>query len=207
MMEDGKGKGESGRGRGAIPSAKASAEASAETLRTGFQPPFSPLHSPFSIFLLPSVVTRWGPVLAWMAGIFYFSSRSDPLSSVPSPGYGISVGNLAHVAEYAGLSILLHRALAWKDEEDNVSSSSDPLRAGNPTTTNPISASPNFTSHPSLVAFVVALIYALSDELHQELVSGRSFELDDVAYDLAGMVIALVFIWIRDHLRQSLNSK
>ncbi|MFQ5596364.1 MAG: VanZ family protein [Anaerolineae bacterium] len=105
-----------------------------------------------------------------MAGIFYFSSRPDPLSSLPSPGYGISVGNLAHIAEYAGLAALLHRARS--NESPNTSAQQTNQRT-NPRTPNPS------TSLGSSGSFGASLLttfaYALSDELHQELVPGRAF--------------------------------
>ena len=55
-----------------------------------------------------SALSTWGPVLAWMAVIFAFSS-------VPSLGSGLSydyaLRKAAHVTEYAILFALLMRAL------------------------------------------------------------------------------------------------
>lgn len=42
------------------------------------------------------VIERWGPALVWMAGIFYSSSRSNPLEFLPPAGQKDPVGNMAH---------------------------------------------------------------------------------------------------------------
>lgn len=67
------------------------------------------VHFPSSIFRL---VERWAPVLFWMAVVFYFCSRPNPLGSLPSPGQQESASKVAHFAEYAGLLLLLYRALS-----------------------------------------------------------------------------------------------
>lgn len=51
----------------------------------------------------------------------------------------------------------------------------------------------------------MALAYAISDELHQEFTPGRSFELADVGYDLAGMIAALGVIWMAENGRGKLD--
>ncbi len=63
------------------------------------------------MFRRSRLVRYWASVFIWMAGIFYFSSRRDPLGFLPSSGHGIGVERLAHISEYAGLTALLHRAL------------------------------------------------------------------------------------------------
>jgi len=72
------------------------------------------INSPvFSIFRL---VERWGPVLVWMVGIFYFSSRPDPLGFLCSGQDTVGVDKLAHMGEYAGLAALLYRALTGRQK-------------------------------------------------------------------------------------------
>ncbi|MBC8249266.1 MAG: VanZ family protein [Anaerolineales bacterium] len=119
---------------------------------------------------------RWGPVFIWMAGIFYFSSRPDPLAFLPSSRRGIDIGNLAHIGEYAGLTALLHRALREQGSGGDFS----------PT-----------PPHLCTLA-LISLAYAVLDELHQELVPGRDFELADIGHDLAGIIAALGLIWVRE---------
>jgi hypothetical protein len=46
-----------------------------------------------------------------MAGIFYFSSRPDPLPFLPSKGHRNVINRAAHFSEYAVLYLLLHRVL------------------------------------------------------------------------------------------------
>ena len=126
-----------------------------------------------------------------MAGISYFSSRSDPLDFLPSSGRGNGIGNLAHMGEYAGLAALLHRALSsdkgvdrekGKGEIEERRDTSVSLHRG----------------RRLKVVFALALAYAVLDEFHQELSPGRSFELADIGYDLAGIVVALGLIWLRE---------
>lgn len=115
------------------------------------------------------VVKRWLPVILWMTGIFYFSSRTDPLDFLPSSKQGAYWGMAAHFAEYAGLTILLHRALSRS----------------------------RTSLHPFAPA-LIALAYAILDELHHELVPGRRFELGDIGLDVTGIVVALGTIWGRN---------
>lgn len=81
-----------------------------------------PPHPGISAPLLPNVgqtktvlahaIRYWVPVVLWMAAIFYGSSRKSlpgPLSW-PSTG-GFILGKATHMVEYAGLLVLLHRAL------------------------------------------------------------------------------------------------
>ena len=111
-----------------------------------------------------------------MAGIFYFSSRPDPLGSLPSSGRSIDIERLAHIGEYAGLTALLHRALREQGSGGDLSSA------------------PPHLCTPALIA----LAHAFLDELHQELTPGRGFELDDIGYDLVGIITALGLIWVRE---------
>ncbi|HEC35512.1 MAG TPA: VanZ family protein [Anaerolineae bacterium] len=123
---------------------------------------------------------RWGPVLFWMAGISYFSSRSYPLGPLSRSEHSDVINRVAHFAEYAGLAALLHRAAAEGGREHRA----------------------------SWVSLVVSLAYAIFDELHQKFVPGRGFELADVGYDLAGAIVALGLIWVwsasprRRHVRR-----
>ncbi len=59
---------------------------------------------------MPSALARaWLPVLAWAAVIFAFSSVPDLGTGLGS--WDLLLRKLAHVAEYAVLGALLHRAL------------------------------------------------------------------------------------------------
>ena len=116
-----------------------------------------------------------------MAGIFYFSSRPDPLGFLPSSRRGIDIDRLAHIGEYAGLVALLHRALREQGGGGDLSS-----------------ASPHLCT-----SALIALAYTVLDEVHQELTPDRGFELADIGYDLAGVITVLGIVWTRDRLWRS----
>jgi hypothetical protein len=110
------------------------------------------------------LVLRWGPVVSWMAGIFFFSSQSEPLGTVSEGPHGELVGRLSHVGEYAVLAFLLYRALGHTENG---------WRAVG-------------------IAFAATLIYALTDEVHQRFVPGRECSLVDLGYDALGAAAALL---------------
>ena len=74
--------------------------------------------------------------------------------------------NAAHIAFYAVLAVLIRRALV-----------------------------PAGIRSPAVTAFVVTMLYALSDELHQHFVPGRTASVFDLALDavgaLAGLAVAV----------------
>jgi len=153
----------------------------------------------FKLFRPSRPVSNWAPLLLWMAGIFYFSSRRDPLGFLPSSRHGINIGKLAHIVEYAGLGALLYRALSnggKRQTSSGFSDPPDPCVAGNPDVTALSGHWPAGVGRSLLVSFTIALAYAILDELHQELVPGRDFALADIGCDLAGMTAALGLIWL-----------
>ena len=119
------------------------------------------------------LIRYWAPVFIWMAGIFYFSSRPNPLDFLPPSRYTSSIDKIAHVSEYAVLAFLLYRALKKRG-----SSSFAP---------------PRFSTS-ALIAFA----YAVFDEIHQEFVPNREMQLVDLGYDLVGIIAALGLIWMRE---------
>jgi VanZ family protein len=162
----------------------------------------------FELFRRSRLVQDWAPVLLWMAGIFYFSSRHAPLGFVPaSPGQRVSVGKMAHFVEYAGLAILLYRALAGRQQQ--IADSPEQEKGSNLDNQIPMAKavigpqrSVVSSAEPSVVVFTIAFAYAILDELHQEFVPGRGFDLFDIGYDLAGMTAALGLIWLWNHRAQ-----
>lgn len=116
---------------------------------------------------LPSL-SRWLPLLLWMAGIFYFSSRPEPLDFAPPALNRGILGRGLHIAEYAGLTLLAYRAVEDKESQGRITR----MRW----------------------AGAIAFLYALSDELHQHWVPGRAFSLFDIALDSAGIALALLLL-------------
>lgn len=105
----------------------------------------------------------WAPPLVLMAVIFFFSSQPDLNSGL---GTIDLVGRkLVHFAEYALLALLLWRALRTR---------LDMRRA-------------------ALAAFLLASLYAASDEFHQSFVDGRNGSPVDWLIDSAGAGLAMLW--------------
>jgi len=109
-------------------------------------------------------IKYWFPAIIYGILIFYFSSV--PGESVPV--LFIYQDVVFHIIEYAIFAFLISRA----------------LKAYNP----------GMNYRPRFLWVVCAvIIYALSDELHQYFVSGRSASFIDVFYDGLGAVIINIF--------------
>lgn len=134
----------------------------------------------------------------WMAVIFCYSAQNADESSEESNAIGMLVGRIvysdfnawpkeeqiafaekwsypirktAHMTEYAILGFLLVGAMA-----------------------NPRRRSQSIF----LMAFLVAVLYAASDEFHQYFVPGRACRLTDVGFDSAGAAVGVLvggFFW------------
>ncbi len=109
----------------------------------------------------------WLPPLALMTVIFLLSAQ-------PSLDSGLgpidTIGRkLVHFAEYALLALLWWRALRTQTDEHRA----------------------------ALAAFVVASLYAVSDEWHQSFVEGRSGNALDWAIDSAGAGATLAWLRLR----------
>ena len=112
----------------------------------------------------------WMPPLIYMAAIFHFSSESQPLPQLTEHVWD----KILHTIEYAGLAILLFRAL---DGEGL-----DPWRSG-------------------ILTLLLVSAYGASDEWHQSFVPLRSSDVYDWMTDtLAGIIGAaacVVFARVR----------
>jgi VanZ family protein len=100
-----------------------------------------------------------------MAIIFAASSTATP------PGIAPWVPDkLMHLLAYAGLGVLLLRALSrrWMDR---------------------------VTPRIGLVAVAIAALYGASDEIHQSFVPGRSMETLDLLADATGAALASSVFW------------
>jgi VanZ family protein len=118
----------------------------------------------------------WLPVVVYMAAIFSLSSISQP---PPLPSGLLFSDTSLHAALYAGLAAVMMRACAggtWH----------------------------GVSSRRGIWSTTGATLYGVTDEFHQLLVPGRTFDVVDMAADGIGAVIAVVVIlaWgiIRRHV-------
>lgn len=117
------------------------------------------------------------PVIIWMALIFYFSSR-ESIGITETLIFDFIIFKTLHIIEYAILYFLLYRAFSI------------------------IQGKKLKTIHMTY-AFLIALIYAVIDELHQTFVPTREGRLRDVFIDMIGIGGMIVIIKRLNFLRSS----
>jgi VanZ family protein len=110
-------------------------------------------------------VVLWGPVIAYMAVLFYIQSQS----TLPSPPGGISDKD-EHFFFYGILAALALRALANGERRG--------IRLAT-----------------VLGAILISSAYGVSDEFHQRFVPGRTYEVLDMAADALGSAAAGCLLW------------
>lgn len=119
----------------------------------------------------------WLPPAIWLALIFLASSQ--PGSTYPDLGaLDFFAKKLAHFLIYAVLYILLFRAFAT-------------LRWAGQST---------YRTH--LFPILIAILYAISDEVHQTFVPSRNGAIRDVCIDSAGVLMAYLLVrwWTRSRV-------
>lgn len=134
--------------------------------------------------VITHVVRYWLPLVLWMAAIFYGSSRKSlpgPLSWTSTEGF--ILGKAMHMVEYAGLFVLLHRALLARRPRSSPGAS--------PVEREDI---PPWRALSFIPAFAISFLFALSDEWHQSFVPQRDAQLLDVGWDMLGAAGGLVAI-------------
>jgi len=117
-------------------------------------------------------VSLWFPILVWMSLIFYISSIPDLEPEFGSKGVNTLISKMAHILEYAILMYLMIRAL----KGENLSLSFQSLLQ---------------------LAFLITLLYAISDEYHQLFVQGREGTFRDVMIDSIGTAIVPLYLSVR----------
>lgn len=110
----------------------------------------------------------WVPVVVWAGIIFYFSSIPDLKTGLE---YDFFLRKLAHITEYFIFTFLLYRAFSGSFNM-NV-----------------------FRLFMYPAAF--SLLYAISDEVHQYFVLGRSCSAQDVLIDSIGIIGFYILIRIK----------
>jgi VanZ family protein len=111
------------------------------------------------------LLNLWTPVILWMGVIFAVSAQPS-LPRVADSATDKVVKKGGHLTEYAILAVLCRRALRQSRQ----------------------------TKHSAIWAFVMAVLYAISDEWHQTFVPGRNGQPLDVLIDSAGALIGLVAV-------------
>jgi VanZ family protein len=108
------------------------------------------------------------PAIAWATSIFIQSSLSD----INAPDLGFNwQDKLFHAIEYAILGFLLRRALVFQ-------------------------ANQFIRENAGWLTILIGSIYAISDEIHQFFVPGRSSDIGDVAADIIGIIIIILIYFI-----------
>ena len=124
--------------------------------------------APLRPHLMPSrhpatnLISLLGPPVAMMALIFFLSAQS---SSGDHSTFELVLRKMAHVTEYAVLTLLWARAVAGLGAARNVRTT-------------------------LALAVALSLAYAATDEFHQAFVAGRHGTPVDVLIDAIGMTIA-----------------
>jgi len=124
-----------------------------------------------------AALLRWAPAAIWMALIFLLSAQ-PALPRAPDDMLDILAKKVAHFGEYLILALLICRAMA------------------------PIGAP---LARASAGAAAVALLYALSDEIHQAFVPGRNPSAADLAVDAIGAAVGIALFrrWRAVRVRSS----
>jgi len=138
-----------------------------------------------------SVFLSWGPVVIWATIIFWFSTESFAASETSrflgptlswlfpdlSPDrfatIHISIRKLGHWSEYFIFALLVFRALPH----------------------GPVGSRGAY-------ATAISLLYAISDEIHQAFIPGRTASFNDVLLDLCGAVCAILWLALRRLTRE-----
>jgi len=117
---------------------------------------------------LIALAWKWGPVIFWMALIFFMSAQSV-LPGVEDTWLDLLIKKGGHFTAYAILAGLVWRALA---------------------------PAPHNVRLMCLV-WAIACLYAVSDEVHQLFVPGRHGTPIDVVIDSAGALSAVLLLrWL-----------
>lgn len=121
----------------------------------------------------------WLPVIVWMSIIFYFSSKQR-LSITHKFIFDFLIFKTFHLIEYGFLYFLSFRAL---DYTSNLS-----------------------LNKKMLYAFIIAIVYAISDEIHQLFVPTREGKARDVFIDAIGITVAFLCIKVLSNLKNMIET-
>ena len=121
-------------------------------------------------------IVGWLPAVAWMALIFALSAISGLRFSADSDVDG-PLRNMAHVGIYAILALLF------------------------------VFAMPNVRwPAVGIVAVALAVLYGVTDELHQSMVADRNGNVLDLVLDGIGAIIGVVVAWSWPRIHERLRT-
>lgn len=113
------------------------------------------------------IIKAWLPPVAWASLIFYLSAQSV-LPKFDASLVDFFFKKLAHISVYLVLYLLFWRAVKLTRPQSN-----DRIQW--------------------LAPFLICLLYAVSDEIHQSFIPGRSATLRDIGFDMLGATVALLW--------------
>lgn len=140
------------------------------------------------------IITSWTAVILWMLVIFCFSAQNADQSSGTSGGFAKFLAKILYrdfnIIDKPSQDILINKCqfIVRKTAHFTVYATLGIL-------TNTAVRISKF-KFPHLIALVICLAYAVSDEIHQYFVPGRSCELRDVFIDFSGSVLGIILISI-----------
>lgn len=152
------------------------------------------------------IAISWVLVIAWAYVIFYLSSRTAPESTVQSqtvissfawlfgkvitdPDTMIKIDGIvretAHGVEYFILGALVYNAifvcLNYRRQEEKLLTAETGIECGD-----------KFRQiNSGVCSILVCTLYALSDEIHQIPIPGRTFQILDLVIDVTGVIIGV----------------
>ncbi len=125
------------------------------------------------------IISLWLPPILWMGIIFFLSSRPT-IKTTQIYWQDFLIKKTAHFVEYAILSFLYIRAFLGSSMSQKKS---------------------------FILAFLISLVYAISDEYHQSFVPGREPRIRDVVIDSMGALFAIYLVAFRPSWARKLVGK
>ena len=114
------------------------------------------------------------PAIAYATAIFIQSS----MSYIDAPDLGFDLQDkLFHAIEYTILGFLLRRALVFQTNQF-------------------------IHEHAAWFTILIGCTYAISDEIHQSYVPGRSAEINDAVADFVGIILVIFVYFILNQIKQ-----
>lgn len=112
------------------------------------------------------IIKYWGPPVLWAGVIFCFSTLPQ-IRTTEIYWQDFILKKTAHIVEYGILAILLYRSFINNNQSKTRS---------------------------LIYSFILTVLYAATDEIHQSYTPGRESRVRDVLFDTVGASLALYWI-------------